>query len=161
MKAKSFDQQGTHRTRKSTVKKRLNPYVTTKNRNNNKRQERSKSGNRVDTTTLSSRRTRSQQIRVGTKSPVFQITVHRLKRYKHRYHCKCIVIPCAHRFSTVRDWNNHHRNFHKTILNVVTVVKDLEPPVLIEIMCTCINNSNSLAGSATKSSAFQVACKCI
>ena len=127
-KDKPFDQQGTHRTRKSTVKKSFKPHVTTKNCNNNKRWERSKSGNRVDTTTLSSRRTRSQQICVGTKSPVFRITVHGLKRYKHRYHYKCIVIPCAHRFSTVRDWNNHHRNFHKTILRCSDCRKGFRTP---------------------------------
>ena len=110
IKDKPFDQQGIHRTRKSTVKKSLKPRVTTKNCNNNKRWERSKP-NRADTTTLSSRRTRSQQIHVGAKSPVFWISVHGLKRYKHRYHYKCIVISCACRFSMVRDWNNHHRNF--------------------------------------------------
>ena len=128
IKDKPFDQQGTHRTRKSTVKKSLKPHVTTKNPNNNKRWERSKSGNRADTTTLSSRRTRSQQIHVGAKSPVFQITVHGLKRYKHRYHYKCIVISCACRFSTVRDWNNHHRNFHKTILRCSDCHKGFRTP---------------------------------
>ena len=128
IKDKPFDQQGTHRTRKSTVKKSLKPHVTTKNPNNNKRWERSKSGNRAGTTTLSSRRTRSQQIRVGAKSPVFRITAHRLKRYKHRYHYKCIVISCACRFSVVRDWNNHHRNFHKTILRCSDCRKGFRTP---------------------------------
>ena len=55
IKDKPFDQQGIHKTRKSTVKKSFKPHVTTKNHNNNKRRERSKSGNRVDLTTLSSR----------------------------------------------------------------------------------------------------------
>ena len=128
IKDKLFDQQGTHRIRKSTVKKSLKPHVTTKNPNNNKRWERSKSGNRADTTTLSSRRTRSQQIRAGAKSPVFQITEHGLKRYKHRYHYKCIVISCAHRFSMVRDWNNHHINFHKTILRCSDCCKGFRTP---------------------------------
>ena len=127
IKDKLFDQQGTQRNRKSTVKKSLKPHVTTKNRNNNQRWERSKS-NRADTTTLSSRRTRSQQIHVGAKSPVFQITVHGLKRYKHRYHYKCIVISCARRFSMVRDWNNHHRNFHKTILRCSDCHKGFRTP---------------------------------
>ena len=85
IKDKPFDQEGTQRNRKSTVKKRCNPHVTTKNHNNSKRWESSKS-NRADTTTLSSRRTRTQQIHVGAKSPVFRITVHGLKKYKHRYH---------------------------------------------------------------------------
>ena len=103
IKDKPFDQEGTQRNRKSTVKKRRKPHVSTNNNNNNnsKRWESSKS-NRAHTTTLS-RRTRTQQIHVGTKSPVFWITVHGLKRYKHRYHYKCIVISCACRFSTVRD----------------------------------------------------------
>ena len=94
IKDKPSDQKGTQRNRKLIIRKRQGP----------------------DTATLSSRRTRTQQICVGAKSPVFQLTVHGLKKYKHRYHYKCAVISCAHRFSTVRDWNNHHRNFHKTIL---------------------------------------------
>ena len=109
------NQKGTQRNRKSIIKKRQGPHATTKNRNNSKRWDSSKF-NRTDTATLSSRRTRTQQIHVGAKSPVFQLTVHGLKKYKHRYHYKCTVISCARRFSTVRDWNNHHRNFHKTIL---------------------------------------------
>ena len=127
IKDKSFDQEGTQRNRKSTVKKRRKPHVTTKNRNNSKRWESSKS-NRADTTTLSSRRTRTQQIHAGAKSPVFRITVHGLKRYKHRYHYKCVVISCALRFSTVRDWNNHHRNFHKTILRCSDCHKGFKTP---------------------------------
>ena len=62
VKDKPSDQKGTQRTRKSIVKKRQGP----------------------DTATLSSRRTRTQQIHVGAKSPVFQLTVHGLKKYKHR-----------------------------------------------------------------------------
>ena len=127
IKDKPSDQQGTHRTRKLTVKKSLKSHVTPKNHNNNKRWERSKS-NSADTTTLSSRRPRSQQICVGAKSPVFRITVHGLKRYKHRYHYKCIVISCACRFSMVRDCNNHHRNFHKTILRCSDCRKGFRTP---------------------------------
>ena len=115
IKDKPSDQKETQRNRKSIVKKRHGPHAITKNHNNSKRWDSSKF-NRPDTTSLSSRRTRTQQIRVGAKSPVFRNTVHGLKRYKHRYHYKCAVISCARRFSTVRDWNNHHRNFHKTIL---------------------------------------------
>ena len=127
IKDKPFDQEGTQRNRKLTVKKRCKPHVTTKNHNNNKRWERSKS-NRADTTILSSRRTRTQQIHVGAKSPVFRITVHGLKRYKLRYHYKCIVTSCACRFSMVRDWNNHHRNFHKTILRCSDCRKGFKTP---------------------------------
>ena len=115
IKDKPSDQKGTHRNRKSIIKKRQEPHATTKTHNDSKRRDSSKF-NRPDTATLSSRRTRTQQIRVGAKSPVFRLMVHGLKKYKHRYQYKCAVISCAHRFSMVRDWNNHHRNFHKTIL---------------------------------------------
>ena len=59
---------------------------------------------------------------------MFRITVRGLKRYKHRYHYKCVVIPCACRFSTVRDWNNHHRNFHKTTLRCSDCCKGFRTP---------------------------------
>ena len=102
IKDKPSDQKGIQRNRKSIVKKRQGPHATTRNHNNSKRWD-SPKFNRPDTATLSSRRTRTQQIRVGAKSPVFRITVHDLKRYKHRYHYKCTVISCACRFSMVRD----------------------------------------------------------
>ena len=50
---------------------------------------------------LSSRTTRMQKIRSGAKSLAFKTTVHGLKRLRHKYHYKCVVNPCAHRFSTV------------------------------------------------------------
>ena len=56
--------------------------------------------------------TTTQKIRSGAKSPAFLITVHRLKKFQHKYHYKCVVNLCAHRFSTVRDWNRHHHTFH-------------------------------------------------
>ena len=68
------------------------------------------------TPVLSSRMTRMQKILSGAKSPAFQITVHGLKKFQHKYHYKCVVNPCTCRFSTVRDWNRHHHTFHQTIL---------------------------------------------
>ena len=53
------------------------------------------------TPVLSSRTTRTQKIRSGAKSLAFKTTVTRLKRFRHKYHYKCIVNPCTHRFSTV------------------------------------------------------------
>ena len=50
---------------------------------------------------LSSRTTRTQKIRSGAKSPAFKTTVAGLKRFRHKYHYKCIVNPWAHRFSAV------------------------------------------------------------
>ena len=114
-KDKPSNQKGTRRNRKLIVKKRQEPHTTTKNHDDSKRRDSSKF-NRPDTATLSSRRTRTQQICVGAKSPVFWLRVYGLKKYKHRYQYKCAVILCACRFSMVRDRNNHHRNFHKTIL---------------------------------------------
>ena len=109
------NQKGTHRNRKFIVRKRPEPHVTTKNHDDSKRRD-SLKFSKQDIVTLSSRRTRMQQIRVGAKSPVFQLRVYGLKKYKHRYQYKCAITSCARRFSTVRNWNNHHRNFHKTIL---------------------------------------------
>ena len=107
IKDKQTNQKGTHRDRKLIVRKRTECQVTIKNRDDSKSK---------DTATLSSRRTRTQHIRVGAKSPVFRLRIYGLKKYKHRYQYKCIITSCARRFRTVRDWNNHHRNFHKTIL---------------------------------------------
>ena len=107
IKDKLTDQKGTHRDRKLIVRKRPEHHVTTKNHDDSKSK---------DTATLSSRRTRMQHIRVGAKSPVFRLKLYGLKKYKHRYQYKCVITSCAHRFHTVRDWNNHHRNFYKTIL---------------------------------------------
>ena len=42
---------------------------------------------------LSSRVTDSQKIRSGLKSPIFRITMHGLKCFKHRYYHKCGVNP--------------------------------------------------------------------
>ena len=64
----------------------------------------------------SSRMTRMQKIQSGAKSLAFQITVHGLKKFLHKYHYKCVVNLCACIFSTVRDWNRHHHTFHRTIL---------------------------------------------
>ena len=50
---------------------------------------------------LSSRTTRMQKIRSGAKSPTFKTTLAGLKRFRHKHHYKCIVNPCACRFSTV------------------------------------------------------------
>ena len=50
---------------------------------------------------LSSRTTRTQKIKSGAKSPAFKTTVAGLKRFRHKYHYKCVVNQCAHRFSTV------------------------------------------------------------
>ena len=127
IKDKPSNQKGPQQNRKLIVRKRQGPHATTKNHNNSNRWDSSKF-NRPDTATLSSRRTRTQQICVGAKSPVFQLTVHGLKKYKHRYHYKCAVISCAHRFSMVRDWNNHHRNFHKTILRCRDCQKGFKTP---------------------------------
>ena len=106
IKDKPSDQKGTHRDRKSIGRKRTEHHVTAKNSDDSKSK---------DISTLSSR-TRTQHICVGAKSPVFQLRIYSLKKYKHRYQYKCVITSCAHRFCTVRDWNNHHRNFHKTIL---------------------------------------------
>ena len=127
IKDKSSDQKRTHRNRKVTVKKRPEPHVTTKNRDDSKKRDSSKFS-KPDTATLSSRRTRTQQICVGAKSPVFWLRVYGLEKYKHRYQYKCAVTSCAHRFSTVRDWNNHHRNFHKTILRCHECRKGFKTP---------------------------------
>ena len=56
--------------------------------------------------------------RSGLKSPTFRITVHGLKCFKHTYYYKCRVNPCNCSFSTVCDWNNHHRSFHSTYLMI-------------------------------------------
>ena len=105
IKDKPTDKKGTHRDRKLMVRKRPECNVTTKNRDDSKSK---------DTATLSSRRTRTQHIHA--KSPVFRLRIYSLKKYKHRYQYKCVITSCACRFRMVRDWNNHHRNFHKTIL---------------------------------------------
>ena len=77
---------------------------------------------------LSSRITRMQKIRSGAKSLAFKTTVHGLKRFRHKYHYKCIVNPCACRFSTVRDWNRHHRTFHQTTLRCTMCRKGFKAP---------------------------------
>ena len=107
IKTKQTDQQRIQRDRKLTVKKRPESNMFTKNH------DESKSKN---TPTLSSRRTRMQHICIGAKSQVFRLRIYGLKKYKHRYQYKCIITSCARRFRAVRDWNNHHRNFHNTIL---------------------------------------------
>ena len=127
IKDRLSDQKRTHRNRKSIVRKRQEPHVTTKNPDDSKRRDSSKFS-KPDTATLSSRGTRTQQIRVGAKSPVFQLRVYGLKKYNHRYQYKCAVTLCACRFSTVRDWNNHHRNFHKTILRCRECRKGFKTP---------------------------------
>ena len=77
---------------------------------------------------LSSRTTRIQKIRSGAKSPAFKITVHGLKKFQHKYNYKCVVNPCACRFSTVRDWNRHHHTFHQTILRCTVCRKGFKAP---------------------------------
>ena len=77
---------------------------------------------------LSSRTTRMQKIRSGTKSPAFKMTAARLKRFRHKYHYKCIVNPCARRFSTVQDWNRHHCTFHQTTLRCTICRKGFKAP---------------------------------
>ena len=76
----------------------------------------------------SSRITRAQKIQSGMKSPTFRISVHGLKRYKHRYSYKCVVNPCNRRFATVRDWNRHHQLFHRFYLKCVECRKCFATP---------------------------------
>ena len=77
----------------------------------------------------SSRITRAQKIQQsGTKSPTFKISVHGLKRYKHRYSYKCMVNPCNRQFATVRDWNRHHQLFHRFHLKCVECRKRFATP---------------------------------
>ena len=77
---------------------------------------------------LSSRTTRMQKIKSGAKSLAFKTTVPGLKRFRHKYHYKCEVNPCAHRFSTVRDWNMHHCTFHWTTLRCTICRKGFKAP---------------------------------
>ena len=77
---------------------------------------------------LSSRTTRMQKIRYVAKSPAFKITVHGLKKFRQKYHYKCVVNPCAHRFSTVHDWNRHLHTFHQTILRCTVCRKGFKAP---------------------------------
>ena len=119
IKDKQTDQKRIHQERKLIVRKRPECNVTTKNHDESKSK---------DTPTLSSRRTRMQHIRVGAKSPVFRLRIYGLKKYKHRYQYKCVITSCAHRFRTVRDWNNLHRNFHKTILRCHECWKGFKTP---------------------------------
>ena len=118
-KDKPIDQKGTHRDRKSIVRKRPECNVTTKSHDDSKSK---------GTATLSSRRTRMQHIRVGAKSPVFRLRIYGLKKYKHRYQYKCVITSCTCKFRMVRDWNNHHRNFHKTILRCCECQKGFKTP---------------------------------
>ena len=72
---------------------------------------------------LNSRVTRSQKIRRGLNNPMFKVTVHGLKCFKHQYNYKCAVNPCNRHFSTVHDWNKHHHSFHHTYLKCPTCHK--------------------------------------
>ena len=127
VKDKPSNQKGTHRNRKSIVRKRPEPHVTIKNCDDSKRRD-SLKFSKPDTATLSSRKTRMQQICVGAKGLVFWLRIYGLKKYKHRYQYKCALTSCACRFSMVRDWNNHHRNFHKTILRCRECRKGFKSP---------------------------------
>ena len=71
-----------------------------KTRSSTKSASVSRSGSE-STPVLSSRTTRTQKIRSGAKCPAFKTTVTGLERFRHKYHYKCIVNPCACRFSTV------------------------------------------------------------
>ena len=119
IKDKQTDQKRIHRDRKLTVKKRPESNMFTKNC------DESKSKN---TLTLSSRRTRTQHIWIGAKSAIFRLRIHGLKKYKHRYQYKCVITLCACRFHMVRDWNNHHRNSHNTILRCHECQKGFKTP---------------------------------
>ena len=70
----------------------------------------------TSTPQLNSRVTMLQKICTGRQSLRFQITIHGLKKYYHKYYYKCVINPCNSRFSTVSDWNRHHLTFHKNVL---------------------------------------------
>ena len=59
----------------------------------------------------------------------------------------------SHRFSTVRDWNRHHRDFIELYYDVPYAERGLKPPVPIETTCTCIAKSSLLVLNVTKYSA--------
>ena len=62
-----------------------------------------------------------------TTASTFRISVHGLKRYKHRYSYKCVVNPCNRQFATVRDWNRHQL-FHRFYLKCVECRKRFATP---------------------------------
>ena len=57
-----------------------------------------------DDNTFTPLRSDKQALKRSKKKATARIektAVTRLKRFRHKYHYKCIVNPCAHRFSTV------------------------------------------------------------
>ena len=52
--------------------------------------------------------------RVNSKVIKFSINVHGIHRHHHKYYFKCVVAKCNETFNKIKDWNIHHRIFHKT-----------------------------------------------
>ena len=43
----------------------------------------------------------------------FRLTTHGVKKRKRRTYVKCIVPGCKEKFPSVKNWNTHHRQYHK------------------------------------------------
>ena len=50
----------------------------------------------------------------------FNINLHGIRKYHWRYYFKCAEVNCNKSFSKIRDWNTHHRIFHKSKLKCET-----------------------------------------